>query len=251
VIAGSGVNLPLMRKLSATYETSRLPGKIVIPDSIGSAGAIKAALDGAIDLGLTSRPLQEREKAAGLKQIQYARSAVAFAAHPSVPVDSISVADLLAIYSGAKRQWPDGQTIAPQLMYKGDSVNAILVSQIKGFSSAINEAWHNKYWQVHYNDFSMAEAIAKLEGSIGFTDSSFVYLAQGKMKLLQLEGVAPTADNILRGAYHLEREMYFIYRDPLEPSAIAFLDYVFSPEGRRIIQAAQAIPVARLANGNR
>ena len=70
MIAGSGVNLPLMRKLAATYAASHPTAKIEIPDSIGSSEAIKAIMDNGINLGLISRPLQEQEKAAGLKQIQ-------------------------------------------------------------------------------------------------------------------------------------------------------------------------------------
>ena len=64
VIAGSGVNLPLMRKLAATYAASHPTAKIEIPDSIGSSEAIKAIMDNGINLGLISRPLQEQEKAA-------------------------------------------------------------------------------------------------------------------------------------------------------------------------------------------
>jgi phosphate transport system substrate-binding protein len=153
--------------------------------------------------------------------------------------------DLLDIYNGNKPQWPDGKSIIPNLMYRDDSVNAILTNQIPGFSCVLDEALRKNYWKVHYNDFFMADAIATKEGSIGFSDASFVCLSQGKMKPLKLDGVAPTVENILSGAYRMERGLYFVYRDPLDARAAAFLDFVFSPEGRQLIQAAQAIPVAR------
>ncbi len=249
VIAGSGVNLPLMRKLATAYEASRSPGKIEIPDSIGSAGAIKAITDNGINLGLISRPLQEQEKAAGLKQIPYARSAVIIVVHPSVPVDNISVAELLEIFSGGKRQWPDGKNIIPHLMYKEDAVNGILKNQIKEFSSVLDEALLNNYWKIHYNDLSMARAVASIPGSIGFSDSSWSSSSQEKMKALQLEGVSPTPANILSGAYRLERGMYFVYQEPMDPRVKEFLAFVFSSEGQQIIQTAQAIPVPRITDG--
>ena len=250
VIAGSGVNLPLIRELAIAYEARRSTEKIKIPDSIGSSGAIKAIMDKGINLGLISRPLQEQEKAVGLKQVQYARTAVIIAAHPSVPVDNISAADLLAIYRGSKRQWPEGKNIIPHLMYKEDAVNGILADQIKEFSGVLDEALRNNYWKIHYNDLSMAGAIAAIPGSIGFSDSSWSSSSQEKMKVLQLDGVSPTPANILSGEYQLERGMYFVYKDPLDPRVKDFLDFVFSPEGQQIIKKAQVIPVPRITDGN-
>ena len=249
VIAGSGVNLPLMRQLAIAYEAKQPAEKISIPDSIGSAGAIKAILDKGIHLGLISRPLHEQEKAVGLKQIQYARSVVIIAVHPSVQVDTISVADLLAIYDGNKRQWPDGKNVIPQLMYKDDTVNGILTKKIKGFASVLDEAVRNHYWQIHYNDLSMARAVASMPGSIGFSDSSWSSSSQEKLKALQLDGISPTAENILSGNYQLERGMYFVYQEPLNPRVKEFIDFVFSPEGRQIIKTAQIIPVPRINDG--
>ncbi len=249
VIAGSGVNLPLMRKLAIAYEARRPAEKIEIPDSIGSAGAIKAIMDKGINLGLISRPLQEKEKAAGLKQIQYARSAVIIAVHPSAPVDNITVADLLAIYRGSKRQWPDGKNIIPHLMYKEDAVNGVLAEQIKEFSGVIDEALRNNYWKIHYNDLSMARAIVAIPGSIGFSDSSWSSSSQEKMKALQLDGFSPTPANILSGEYRLERGMYFVYQEPMAPRVKDFFAFVFSPEGQQIIQMAEIIPVPRISDG--
>jgi phosphate transport system substrate-binding protein len=250
VIAGSGVNLPLMRKLATAYEASRSAGKIEIPDSIGSSGAIKAIMDKGINLGLISRPLLEKEQAVGLKQIQYARSAVIIAVHPSVQVDNISVADLLAIYNGSKRQWPDQKNIIPHLMYKEDAVNGILADQIKEFSGVLDEALRNNYWKVHYNDLSMARAIASIPGSIGFSDCSWSSSSQEKIKALQLDGVSPTPANIISGEYRLDRGMYFVYQEPMDPRVKDFLAFVFSPEGQQIIQTTQVIPVPRISDGN-
>lgn len=250
VIAGSGVNLPLMRKLAATYAASHPTVKIEIPDSIGSSGAIKAIMDNGINLGLISRPLQEQEKAAGLKQIQYAKSAVIIAVHPSVQVDNISVADLLAVYNGSKRQWPDGKSIIPHLMYKEDAVNGILTDQIKDFSVVLDEALRKNYWKTHFNDLSMARAIAAIPGSIGFSDSSWNNSSQEKLKALQLDGISPTPANILSGKYRLERGMYFVYQNPLDPQVKDFLAFVFSPEGQQILQTVQVIPVPRITDGN-
>jgi ABC-type phosphate transport system substrate-binding protein len=157
---------------------------------------------------------------------------------------------LLAIYNGSKRQWPDQKNIIPHLMYKEDAVNGILADQIKEFSGVLDEALRNNYWKVHYNDLSMARAIASIPGSIGFSDCSWSSSSQEKIKALQLDGVSPTPANIISGEYRLDRGMYFVYQEPMDPRVKDFLAFVFSPEGQQIIQTTQVIPVPRISDGN-
>ena len=66
IAAGSGVNLGITRLLAEAYTAHNPETLIDVPGSIGTRGAIKATAEGAIALGLISRPLKEQEKAPGL-----------------------------------------------------------------------------------------------------------------------------------------------------------------------------------------
>ena len=63
--AGSGVNLGITRLLAQAFSSQDHNSAIDVPGSIGSKGAIQAVSEGAIPLGLISRPLKETEKKAG------------------------------------------------------------------------------------------------------------------------------------------------------------------------------------------
>jgi phosphate transport system substrate-binding protein len=102
LVAGSGTNLPITAKLAEAYNKNS-GANVEIPKSIGTVGAVKAVQSGAIELGLASRPLTAGEKAAGLKEIPYARVAIIFAAHPGVPDTDVTLDDIVKIHQGAKR----------------------------------------------------------------------------------------------------------------------------------------------------
>lgn len=100
VFAGSGVNLQIVRLLAEAFKKSHPDEfrKIDVPATIGSTGAIQAAADGAITVGLISRPLKEQEKKLGLTVVPYAQTATAIATHPSVAEDGLTSSELIQIY---------------------------------------------------------------------------------------------------------------------------------------------------------
>ena len=97
VFAGSGVNLQIVRLLAEAFKQSHPDEfqKIDVPTTIGSTGAIQAVADGAITVGLISRPLKDQEKKLGLTVVPYAQTATAIATHPSVAEDGITSSELI------------------------------------------------------------------------------------------------------------------------------------------------------------
>src|SRR5512147_1122216 len=85
------------------HEVASGPGlQVRVEPSIGSGGGIAAARDGAIDLGLVSRPLRP-EEATGLERVDLARDAVVLAAAADVPLDDLASRDLHRLYRGEVR----------------------------------------------------------------------------------------------------------------------------------------------------
>ena len=137
--AGSGANVPLTRLLAERFAAGG-GTPLVVHASIGSRGGILAAADGAVALGLVSRPLGSKEAALGLEVVPYARAEVVLAAHPDTPEEALGPDDVLAIYRGERATWRDGTPITVFLREVGDSGQEALARALPGFGEAIAEA---------------------------------------------------------------------------------------------------------------
>ena len=68
-IGGTGGDLGTMRLLGSAFE--RIHGDVTVKvlPSLGSGGGIRAVQAGAIDIAVSSRPLNDKERKAGVRQL--------------------------------------------------------------------------------------------------------------------------------------------------------------------------------------
>lgn len=242
IIAGSGSNIPITEKLvELYYKKSNV--KIRLPQSIGSKGSIKAVNEGAIDIGLISRPLKVEERKAGIKQLPYARIGIIIGTNSDVPDDNITYRDLVEIYQGKKTKWKNGKMIIVLTREEGDSTNDILAKVVPDFRQTLKESQTNKRWQVYFTDIEMAQAIIKTSSSIGLTDTGALSVSNLQIRPLKINGIVPNMKNVKNGSYQLYKDLYFVYKEPLTERGKKFLDFVYSEEGNRLITINGGIPL--------
>lgn len=243
-IAGSGANLAITQVLADAFEKRQPQVKINIPGSIGTRGAIKAVSEGAIALGLISRPLKEEEKALGLVSREYARVAIIIGVHPTVPDQDITSGELVAIYQGTKTRWKNGREIIVQAREKSDSGFLVLQSTIPGFKEAYTESQKANRWTLYFTDQDANQALAATPDAIGVSDLGMITAEHVRINPLRLDGVAPTLENLENGTYPLGRSLAFIYKEgTLTEDAKAFFTFVFSEEGRNLLQTNGYLPI--------
>jgi phosphate transport system substrate-binding protein len=238
VFAGSGTNLPLIRLLAAEFRKRYPEVEIEVPASIGSTGGIRAAADGAIALGLISRPLRKKEQGLGLRVSAYARTPVLIAVHPAVAEDQITHAELLDIYRGTRTRWQDGGEIIVLTREPGDSSIEVLVEGVPGFREVYAESQEAGRWTTLLKDLVMNQMLAGTPQAIGLSDLGAVTIEKHAIKPLRVNGVAPTLDNLENGSYPLFKTLAFIYREEALPAAARhFIDFVGSEQGEKIMRA--------------
>jgi len=238
VIAGSGTNLPIIRVLAKAFQRTHPGISIDVPASIGSTSGIRAAADGAIAIGLISRPLKENEKGLGLDVVTYARTPLVIGVHPSVAEENISYAGIVDIYKGKKRSWQDGGDIVVLTREPGDSNIEMMTNGAPGFREAYEESRKSKRWTVLLSDLEMNQTLARIPHAIGFSDLGSLMVERHRIKALKVNGVAPTLRNIQEGKYPLIKALMFVFRkEKLPPTAREFLVFVRSKEGAGILKA--------------
>ena len=242
VFAGSGTNLPLTRLLVEGFLRTRRDVQIQVPTSIGSNAAIPAVTDGAIALGLLSRPIRDAELALGLKAVPYARTVIVIGTHEGVRDEAITGQELVQIYRKARTRWQDGREIVVLTRQPWDSSLEVLNQEVPGFEEAYAESQRLKRWTVLYTDQDMNRTLAKTPSAIGLTDLGAIVVERLPIKALRVDGVPATLEQAAGGRYRLVKRLTFVYKDPLPQAVKAFLGFVRSPEGEQILRANAYLP---------
>lgn len=223
-LAGSGSNVPLTRALAARWPS---PRRAVVHESIGSTGALRALRDGAIDVGLVSRPLSPGDLRGGLRATPYARTEVILVAHPSVTARALSPDALRDILRGARTRWDDGAPLTFVLRERGDSSHRALAAAIPGFAEAEADAQRARRFRVMYRDDDLRAAVAETPGALGVADRGGTRLGGEPVVSLAIEGAPPPI-----------KDLSLVLRDDASPAARDFVAFATSPAARALIADA-------------
>lgn len=238
LLAGSGSNLPLTRRLVQAWMAAG-GGDAQVLASVGSGGGLQALRDGVIDIALVSRPLRE-EEASGMEVVPYARAGIVLATR--LPLEGMDLPTLRAIYAGTHTETPRGQRIVPILREEGDSTFAALSAQDPEFGAAIRSAQLEERFRSVFTDQSMEHVLSTVRGSIGLLDQGFLSAQATDVRSVPF-GAAPTPALLARGDYPYTKDLLLALPRSPRPSAMAFVDFVRGSMGRHIIRTAQYMPL--------
>lgn len=190
----------------------------------------RAVVDGETDILFCAAPSAEQKKYAEERGVELVYVPIGlegfvFFVNENNPVDSLTVEQVRGIYSGKYKNWVE----------VGGSRRAINpVTRLEGSGSqTMFEAFMGESSIGRKSPFSV------FGSSIGF---SFRYYMEGivgnsSVKMLALNGVYPSAENIKSRAYPIVAQFYAIYRaDNQNPNLPALIDWLLSDEGQALIE---------------
>ncbi len=108
VVGGSSSVTPVMEKLIEAYKKVNPNVTLELQQSDSTTGMTKAA-EGTLDIGMASRELKDSEKAKGLKDTKIAIDGIAVIVNKDNSLDSITSAQVKAIFTGQTTDWSQVQ----------------------------------------------------------------------------------------------------------------------------------------------
>ena len=164
--------------------------------------------------------------------------ALVFMVHRSNPLDSITPQQVRDIYDGRIINWKQ---------LGGPDLNLIsVITTTKGFGGvgeALSKYFLNgKLPLLQKNSTMQASSTTIWEQIVeemreGFASDGFGSARKRKVKLLKVNGVAPTRENIISGKYPYRRPLYLVVRKNAKPETRKFIDFVLSKKGQRLISS--------------
>lgn len=197
----------------------------------GSSAGVKAVLSGLVHVGGVSRDLKEEEKQQGLVAYPIGWGAVAIVAHKGVTVDNLTSDQAKDIMTGKITNWkslggPDlaikvvvstpgcacREEFQDMILKKEPYVNGAMISPMK----------------------TLSDTVGNTPGAVGPLATAVVDTA--KVKIIKLDGVAPTADQVKAKKYKASREVNLVTKGDASGNAKTFIDFMLSPEGQSLVQ---------------
>jgi phosphate transport system substrate-binding protein len=241
-LGGTGTAMGMLRQVGAEF-TAGGGGKIVVVPSLGSTGAIRAVVDGAIDIAVSARPLKADEAAADLHQVTVMRTAYVLATSHRKP-NALKSADLPRIFAAEKAAWADGTPMRIILRPRSETDTALLGEMFSGMDAAIEAARRRADVPVAATDQDNAAMAERIPGSLTGTTMTQLKTEHPDLRIVPLDGFEPTLANVESGAYPFVKSLYFILRSSGGAQARQFVDFLRSPPGMKALRDAETVVVA-------
>jgi phosphate transport system substrate-binding protein len=260
-IGGSSTLAPTVAKIAddftEKYKTwnkvdASLPEEqIVIFVSTGGSGfGVKAATEGTVDIGMTARDIKdsEKEKMPNGKIYRLGTDALTIAVNPKNPVlqvkPDVTTEEVKKIFAGEISTWKQLDERLP------DRPIVVAVRDLGGGASQVFDELVMKGTPIAKEALqipSMGALAAKVmenADAIGYVSTGMVAQNEGKISVLSVEGIAPTAENISSGKYKIARPLLIFTKEEPKGQLKFFIDYLMSEKGRQVVEEMGFIPAA-------
>ena len=234
-IGGTGTALGSIKLLAQEFNRSRPEAQLIITPSLGSTGAIRAVIAGAIDIGVSARPASAEETRQGASTLAYARTPFVIATGVKTRISGLTLGELIAIYSGTQTHWPDGSPLRLVIRPDADADTILMRTFSPDMSHAISMALARKGLRLADTDQDNIDALEKLPGSLGTSTLTQIVTEGRAVKALTLNGVTGTLANLLNGQYPYFKTLHLVTGSKPSPLARDFVAFIQSAAGQAVL----------------
>lgn len=234
-IKGSETMFNLTKRLAAEYSKEN-PQIDFIVEAGGTGAGIKALLANEIIVSTASRNLEPAEikllsdnfGSIGVST-SIAKDALCIYLNKNNPVSNLSLLQVKEIFSGSITNWKD-------VGWKNQAINVYLRNTSSGtlqlFKRLVLEDHEFAGSSKSFNSISELHSAVELdEGSITFAG----FVRNTKCKIVLIDNIEPTKDNVISGYYPLTRYLYFHTLNLPEDEVKKFIDWTLGAKGQQIV----------------
>ena len=237
VFSGSSTVLPLMETLEPYLEGQ---GFLMEVQGGGSSAGIKSISAGLAQIAMVSRDLSQRESKR-YETLAIAKDWIVLIAHQSNPIESMSNEEVSDLYSGKLSTWP------------GSKNEVHLIAKENGRATKKVFDTHFKLRGKLRKDLVIIGANGQAIVSVANDENALAYVSysaaheamrQGeKIKLIALNGVVGTPENVQAGTYQLTRTLNLVYLPKQLGTVDTLKSLIGRPEARKLLASQHVFPL--------
>lgn len=240
IVKGGGAPLDVFTALSEEFRRQHPTVRFTFSD-VGSAAGMRLAATGEVDLATSSAPPPpELRDKVGLVPVGVSGTGVIVnAANPVTDLTRIQVRD---IFSGTVADWGDVGGSREKIIVVIRESTSALRSNFDAYFFDGKPAYPSSALELN-SGTDIVAAVSARTGVVSMVTLTEKIRSDQHVRFLSLDGVAPTKKNVQTGAYPVLRPLYLVRNaQQVAPAIAAFLDFVRSAEGQRIIDSITSPP---------
>lgn len=234
-VGGSGAAYPLLSALAAAYRiaTPNTEVKLSSPP-LGSSAGIRALAANHIDVTISGRALQPTDPA-GLAGMELGRSPLAFVVNGPTGQDRLAHQDLVEIFLGHRKHWPNGSRLKLVLRPESD-VDSKLVSTLSPeIASALAAGQKRPGMAIAMNDLENAELLSQTQGTLGTITLCQLNISKLGLQEIVTEAAVPPTNAPGSASQSLSRPFVVIMKHDARPAVRHFVEFLFSARARHVM----------------
>lgn len=242
-LTGSSTVAPLALEIAKRFERQNKGVRVDVQTG-GSSRGISDARSGLAQIGMASRALKADEN--DLTPFTIAQDGVCMIIHKSNPVSVLTNEQIKGIYTGQIRNWKEvgGKDATITVANKAEGRSTLeLFLNFFGLKNSDIKA------QVIVGDnLQDIKTVAGNPSAIGYVSigtAEFEAEEGTPIKLLPMEGVAPTVTNVREGKFPLSRPLNLVTKGQPQGVAKRFIEFAQSKEVHDLIKEQYFVPLGR------
>lgn len=249
-------NLPILDGAAAAFPLYSAFVNAVYPSDVkynnvpflysNTTGGYKRLADKEIDIFFGAYPSEEQINDALMKGTEFeyteiGKEGFVFFVNKNNPVENLTLEEIRGIYSGRITNWKDvggkDEEIVAFQRNKGSGSQSTLI-RLMGKENLMEPP------SEHVNDFmgGIIESVSDYRNhsnSIGFSFRYYLeeMIANPNVKMLKIDGVAPTKENITEGTYPIIGSLYAVtYKGNSNENVDTLINWFLSEEGQELVE---------------
>lgn len=219
-----------------------------------TTAAYRNIVDGDCDIIFVAGPSKEQEAYAAEKGVELVytpigREAFVFFVNPANPVDGLSLEQIRGIYSGEITRWNQlgVKGLGEILAYQRDEGSGSQTA-LKRFVMRDTPLMPADREKVMGGMGDIVEQVSSYKNHRNAIGYSFRFYCTALMKgfdvkLLEINGIAPTVENIENGSYPLASSFYAVTRSDADENTLALLAWICGEQGQALIEKTGYTPI--------
>ena len=247
---GSSTLAPVIATIAAELEAQSSQPIEVFVSSGGSGQGVSAIIDQTASFGMLARDVRdsERERIEDFRGYLVGIDALTVSINPENPLaamrDGLTTEEIVRIFSGEYATWQDIDPTLP------DEEIVVVVRDIGGGAHEVFQTNIMGDVEVRADAIqapsmgALVNRIIENRNAIGYASFGVSYQSQQYLAFMEIDGVAPTIENILNGSYLIQRPLILIRSGQPNQAEQYFLDAIFGDLGQSIIDEIGFIPIS-------